>query len=558
MRRDLHALGSETFDLVIVGGGIYGAAIAWDASLRGLSVALVEKGDYGGGTSFNNFKTIHGGLRYLQHADFPRMRESIRERRTLLKIAPHLVHPLAFLVPTYRAWKQSRFVMGVALLANDVMSFDRNRLDDPEKLLPGGRLISRSECLELAPGVKKDELTGGAVWYDAHMHNSDRVTLSFVLSASGAGAQVANHLEAVGFLKDVDRIRGVRVQDRQGDDTFDVRGRVVLNAAGPWVDRVLSFLGREGQPRHFHFSKALNLVTRSVVDEVAVGVSCKHVHQDRDAVIGKGSRFLFLVPWRGYSLIGTNHTHYDGEPDDLEATEKDIQGLLDDVNEGYPAAGLRREDVRLVHRGILPMAPPRRDDANGVTLEKQFQIVDHRKEGLEGLLTVVGVKYTTARDVAEKAVDRVFALLEKQPPRSRSAETPLHGGDIERFSDYLNDELKANPRGLSEEVVRHLVMTYGSTHREVLNPINSDPESARTVMDESPVLRAEVVHAVREEQALDLPSVVLRRTELGSAGHPGRACLETVVEIMARELGWNRTKVERELETTEEIYRRRS
>lgn len=151
MRRDLHALGSETFDLVIVGGGIYGAAIAWDATLRGLSVALVEKGDFGEGTSFNNFKTIHGGLRYLQHADFRRMRESIRERRALLKIAPHLVHPLGFLVPTYRSWKQSRFAMGVALLANDVASFDRNRLDDPEKFLPGGRLISRSECLSSRP-----------------------------------------------------------------------------------------------------------------------------------------------------------------------------------------------------------------------------------------------------------------------------------------------------------------------------------------------------------------------------------------------------------------------
>lgn len=558
MRRDLDALGSQTFDLVIVGGGIYGAAMAWDATLRGLSVALVEKGDFGGGTSFNNFKTIHGGLRYLQHADFPRMRESIRERRTLLKIAPHLVHPLAFLVPTYRAWKQSRFVMGVALLANDVMSFDRNRLEDPEKLLPGGRLISRSECLELAPGVKKEELTGGAVWYDAHMHNSDRVTLSFVLSASAAGAQVANHLEAIDFLREGDRIRGVRVQDRQGTETFDIRGRVVVNAAGPWVDRVLSFLGREAHPRHFHFSKALNLVTRSVVDQVAVGVSCKHVHQDCDAVIGKGSRFLFLVPWRGYTLIGTNHTHYDGEPDELEATEKDIQELLDDINEGYPAAGLQRDDVRLVHRGILPMAPPRGEPGNGVTLEKQYQILDHRKENLEGLLTVVGVKYTTARDVAEKAVDRVFDLLEKQPPRSRSAETPLRGGDIERFSDYLKDELRARPGGLGEDVLRHLVMTYGSAYRDILTYIGEDPDTAQTVTDESLVLRAEIVHAVREEQGLDLSSVVLRRTELGSAGHPGRVCLETVAEIMARELGWDRTRVESELETMEEVYRRRS
>jgi glycerol-3-phosphate dehydrogenase len=558
MRRDLSALGSETFDLVIVGGGIYGATIAWDATLRGLSVALVEKGDFGAGTSFNNFKTIHGGLRYIQHADFRRMRESIRERRTLLKIAPHLVHPLAFLVPTYKTLKQSRFAMKLALLANDIASFDRNRLSDPEKFLPGGRLISRSECLEWAPGVKTDGLTGGAVWYDAHMHNSDRVNLSFLLSAAKAGAQVANHLEAVDFMKDGNRVRGIKARDRLGNETFHIRGRVVLNAAGPWVDRVLSLLGGEDRPPNFHFSKALNLVTRHVIDDVAVGVACKHVHRDRDAVIGKGSRFLFLVPWRGHCLIGTNHTHYKGVPDELEATEEEVQQLLDDINEGYPAAGLRREDVRLVHRGILPMVPPRAGDMDGVTLEKQFQIIDHRKEGLGGLLTVVGVKYTTARDVAEKAVDRVFDSLEKKPPRSRSAETPLYGGNIERFSTYLEDVLAESPSGLDAEVCRHLVKTYGSSYREILGYIKESPKNSQTVTGDSPVLRAEIIHAVREEQALDLASVVLRRTELGSAGHPGRACLETVAEIMAGELGWDRSKIDVELGTTEEIYRRRS
>jgi glycerol-3-phosphate dehydrogenase len=257
-------------------------------------------------------------------------------------------------------------------------------------------------------------------------------------------------------------------------------------------------------------------------------------------------------------LIGTNHTHYKGVPDELEATEEEVQQLLDDINEGYPAAGLRREDVRLVHRGILPMVPPRAGDMDGVTLEKQFQIIDHRKEGLGGLLTVVGVKYTTARDVAEKAVDRVFDSLEKKPPRSRSAETPLYGGNIERFSTYLEDVLAESPSGLDAEVCRHLVKTYGSSYREILGYIKESPKNSQTVTGDSPVLRAEIIHAVREEQALDLASVVLRRTELGSAGHPGRACLETVAEIMAGELGWDRSKIDVELGTTEEIYRRRS
>jgi len=556
MKRDLETLASRAFDLVIVGAGVYGAAAAWDAALRGLSVALVDKADFGGATSFNNFKTIHGGLRYLQHADFRRMRESIRERRILMKIAPHLVHPLPFLVPTYGEWKRGRSAMAVALWLNDLASFDRNRLEDPEKFLPPGKLVSRSGCLEMAPGIKVEGLTGGAVWYDAQMSNSDRLTLCYVLSAVEAGAVAANHVEVIGFLREGDRIAGVRCEDKLGGSELEVRGRVVLNAAGPWVDRVL--LGLENRPPSlFHFSKAINLITKPLVAKTAVGFSCKRTHQDQDAWIEKGSRFLFIVPWRGHSLIGTSHSVYRGDPDSLEATEEDVEELLDDINEAYPAARLRREDVRLIHRGLLPMVQ-HEDGGKDVTLVKQYQIHDHCSEGAEGLITLVGVKYTTARDVAQKAVDRVFDSLGKKPPSSRSAETPLYGGQIERFNDFLYGEMKQRPSGLGEEVVRHLVYTYGSTYREVLAHVESDPDAVQPVTESSSVIRAEVLHAVREEQAVDLESVVVRRTELGSAGHPGRACLETVAGILSAELGWSETRARSEIESVEAFYQRRS
>jgi glycerol-3-phosphate dehydrogenase len=557
MQRDLGALTEKPFDLIVVGGGVYGAAVAWDASLRGLSVALVEKDDFGGATSFNNLKTIHGGLRYIQHADFRRMRESIRERRTLMKIAPHLVHPLAFLVPTYRELKQSRSAMVVALFLNDLVSFDRNRLDDPEKNLPAGRLISRSECLELAPGARQEGLTGGAIWYDAQMHNSDRMTLSFVISAAKKGAQVANHLEMTDFLRKENRVTGIRAKDGLSGEAIEIQGRVVVNAAGPWVDRVLARLGDGERPPLFHFSMAMNLVTRPIVGKAAVGMSCKRIHRDVDALVGKGTRFVFIVPWHRFSMIGTSHTTYQGEPDAVEAGEKDIQELLDDVNAAYPGAELRREDVRLVHRGILPMVPGS-GSSSGVTLVKQYTIRDHRREGIEGLLTLVGVKYTTARDVAEKTVDRVLDQLGKESPSSKSGETPLYGGDIERFDDYLNDELKRKPAEMSDASIRHLVHTYGTAYRDILSYVGDSPELAQPVCEDSPVLRAEIVHAVREEQALDLASAVLRRTELGSAGHPGRSGLEEVAELMSSELGWDDVRAGREIERVEEIYRRRS
>lgn len=540
MRRNIAALAESEFDLVVIGAGVYGAAIAWDASLRGLSVALIDKADFGSGTSFNNLKTIHGGIRYLQHADFTRIRESVRERRNLMRIAPHLVHPLPFLVPTYRgSVMKSRTAMRVALFVNDLVSWDRNRIHDRQKHLPAGKTLTRAECLELAPGIESENLTGGVLWHDAQMHNSDRLTLSFVLSAAEEGAVVANFIEATELLRDRTRVAGVRARDVvAGTAGLEIRGKLVVNAAGPWVDR-LSGVER----RLFHFSKAMNLVTRPVVRDVAVGVVSRRPHRDRDAVIDTGGRFLCLIPWREVTLVGTAHAPYAGAADDLEATEEDICDLLDDVNDAYPQAKLSRGDVRLVHRGLLPMVSGTQNGV-GVTLAKSYQLDD----SVDGLLSVVGVKYTTARDVAEKAVDRALALIGKTLPRSRSGDTPVVGGDIESF-----DELLRNAEGdVPEDVLRHLVYTYGSRYAEL---VSGDCER---VSDASPVVVSELRHAVREEMALDLASVVLRRTELGTAGHPGRATLEVCADIMQAELGWSDTRKASELESLETFYRQRS
>jgi glycerol-3-phosphate dehydrogenase len=544
MKRDLSALEGSEFDVVVVGAGVYGAATAWDAALRGLSVALVDKGDFGSATSFNSLKTVHGGLRYLQHGDFRRMRESVRERSTLMRIAPHLVHPLPFFLPTYRDGLRRRPILAVAMFLNDLVSFDRNRSASPEKSLPPSKVVSRSESMQLIPGIREEGLTGAALWYDAQISNSDRLTLSFILSAAEAGAQVANFVEANGVLREGDRIRGIRCRDVLGDAELAIRGRVVVNASGPWVDRTLGNLGLEGRPRLFHASRAMNLVTRSVLRDVAAGFSSRR------------NQVLFVIPWREFSLIGTTHAAYDGSPDDLETKEEDVRELLGDINAAYPPARLERDDVRLVHRGILPTAAA---NGEGVTLTKKYRIHDHRAEGLSGLISLVGVKYTTARDVAEKAVDRVFDQLGQQSlPASRTASTPVHGGVMEGFSEFVAQEVQRKPLGLGEEAMRHLVGTYGSAYPHVLRHAEVNLDLTLPIIEGSQVSIAEILHAVREEQAIDLASVVLRRTELGSAGHPGRACLEKCAAIMGGELGWSESKREAEVANVEELYRRRS
>jgi len=561
MRRSLKDLAEREFDLLVVGGGVYGAAIAWDATLRGLSVALVEKDDFGGATSFNSAKTIHGGLRYLQHADLRRMRESVRERSTLMRIAPHLVHPLAFLLPTYHDLRRSRAALGLALLLNDLVSFDRNRNGERSKFIPGGRLISREDCLARAPGIASEGLTGGAVWYDCHMHNSDRMTLGFVRSAAEAGAEVANHLEVTGFLRQGARVTGVRAKDGLGGEDIDIRARLVVNAAGPWVDRVLALLDDRPRAPLFIPSKAMNLVTRPLLEATALGLASPRAHHHRDAFISKGWRFITIVPWRGTSLIGTQHSAYQGGPGGVEASERDIEEFIAEINQAYPAAKLRREDVRLVHRGLLPAASPG-SRGEEITLLKQYRIHDHgRQEGIPGLLSLVGVKYTTARDVAEKTVDRVFEIWGRRAPPSRGRESPLYGGNIHDFEEFvmlIGAEASKRSYGLAPEVVRHLALSYGSAQGEVLRAVEESPSWAEPVSEGTPVVKAEIRYAVREEMAKTLGSVILRRTELGSAGHPGRACLATCAAIMGTELGWSEARRQQEIDEVEAFYRTRS
>jgi glycerol-3-phosphate dehydrogenase len=554
MKRDLVKLTTKVYDLLIIGGGIYGACVAWDAALRGLSVALVDKGDFGAATSANSLKIIHGGLRYLQHADFKRMRESFRERATLMRIAPHLVHPLPVLIPTYGHGLQGKELLSLAMAVNDLISFDRNRLHDPHKHMPRGRVIGKAECLRLFPGVPTEGLTGGVLFYDAQVYNSERLLLAFLRSADNLGADVANYAPVRGFLQEGGKIIGVEAADGLTGARFDIRARTVVNASGPWVNQVLSLIKGHRPSRRVRFAKAINLATRPLVDTYAVGIASRDGYRDIDAMINKGARFLFVTPWRGHSLVGTQYTHQDGGPDECEAAEKDVQSLLEHVNRAWPAAQLLREDVRFVHCGLLPSSDMDRQTSHP-QLAKHYQIIDHRPEGVDGLTSVVGVKYTTARNVAEKVVNHVFAALGQTPPKSLSAVTPLHGGQIERFQAFSQAAVRKRPCGLGEEATYNLVYNYGSAYPEVLGYMDEPAEGCHTPPDPLALLKAEVLHAVRDEMALKLTDVTLRRTQLGSAGHPGNEILEACAGIMSAVLGWSASQTQQELREVHDSFR---
>lgn len=555
MKRDLSDLSKTTFDVLIIGGGIYGAWTAWDAALRGLSVALVDKGDFGSATSSNSLKVIHGGLRYLQHADFRRMRRSIYERMVLMRVAPHLVYPLPFLMPTYGHFMKSKEIMSLALMIYDLIGFDRNRLKDPGKYLPRGRVISREECLRLFPGVNEEGLTGGAIWYDCQMYNSERILMSILRSAEKKGAKPVNYVEVTGFLKYGNRVTGVKARDLFTEDELDIHAKIIVNTSGPWVDYLLGLINNNYRNRRIFLSKTMNLVVRrQLIPRYAVGVWSKFRFKDKDAIMSKGSRLLFIIPWREFSLIGTTHVPYEGSPNNFRINEKDIQGFMEEINGAYPPAALKREDISFFHGGLLPMNG-NNDNIGDVSLVKEFRIRDHMQdEGIDGLVSVVGVKYTEGRGVAEKVIDLVFEKIGGKPPRCLTDTTPLYGGHIEEFNDFLSREKGKGTCKLSAEVIEHLVYNYGSEYPEVLKYVEENPEFGQTINCTSQVIKAEVVHGTRDEMAKRLSDVVFRRTELGSAGDPGDEALKTCANIMARELDWDHARVKREIEEVRAVY----
>jgi glycerol-3-phosphate dehydrogenase len=501
MRRHLPALSRSAFDLLVVGGGIQGACAAWDATLRGLSVALIDQDDFGAATSANSLRIVHGGLRYLARGNLVRMRESSRERSTLLRIAPGLVQPLPVLVPVYGIGIRGRAALGAALTLNDLTSWRRNRHLEPERLIPAGRLVSRHECLSLFAGLAAEDLTGGALWYDAQLLHPERLTLSFVQAAADLGGVVANYVRFERLRTLEGTVHGATVTDRLTGTEIDIEASVVLLAAGPWTRELAARVSGKATPLESLPQRALglNLLIGRRLADVAVGVRARSTPQDDP--IGGGGRFLFFAPQGEATMLGTWYTLADaGEVSG--ALTKGVHTLLREFNAACPGARLSEKDVVRCYWGWLPLkagTEPGRADA----LAERPRVLDHgRTGGVRNLLSVEGVKFTTARGVAERAVDRVFTALGRPSPPCRTAEVRLPAAQVEGLL-----ERKAMTRG------------------------------------------EEILHAVRSEMAVKLTDIIFRRTELGAVPGPDRVVVETAARLAGPVLGWDRAREEAEIES---------
>jgi glycerol-3-phosphate dehydrogenase len=536
MRRDLTRLANERFDLLIIGGGVTGACVARDAALRGLSVALVEKGDFAGATSAHNSKLIHGGLRYLRNFELGLVRESLRERRIWQRIAPHLVQPLPFLVPLYGGGWKARATLSAGLSLYDVLSYDRGWLDDPDERLPGHEWLDKNKALAEEPMLDAPGFEGTFRYYDAQMYAPERLALECLIDAAGHGAAIANYVAAEKLIVREGRIAGAHVREAFGGGEIDIEAKLTLLAAGPWADIFLNqALGKPTSHKLLR-SKGIHLLVPAMTRKDALTVAA-------------GGGHFFVLPWRGLSLLGTTDTQFLGAPDDVGVTEGDIASFLGFINGHLPSAHLTRGDVRHSYAGLRPLV----DDGSGDTYDasRRAELIDHSKDdGVDGLFSAIGGKWTTSRDLAQKVTDTIVAKLNANTRVCTTGTARLPGGNIPRRREFFAAETKALPQIATD----HLARLYGTRLDEVIDAAGNRPELLKPIAATGDI-GAQVLFAMREEMAMTLGDVVMRRTGIGQLGDPGADTLTATAALMAVELGWDGARTQREIEAAARTFR---
>jgi glycerol-3-phosphate dehydrogenase len=535
LKRSLGSLAGP-FDVLVIGAGSHGACAARDAAMRGLRVGLVDKGDFCGATSHNSLKLIHGGLRYLQHLDFRRVRQSVVERRFWLKTAPHLVRPLEFVIPAMGHGSRGPEALLAAMRMHEAIGFDRNAGLLPESRIPKGRILSKQEFLRRVPDLPSSRITGGAVWYDGQMFDADRVVLECIIDAVSAGAKVANYVTCEDVIRRDRQIIGARLRDGLTGETWDAPAKVIINAAGPWSGMLMNRL--RGRPQHMpRLAENMNLVVRrdTLPGGYAIGLPSRHAS---DARLGSSQRLYFATPWFGLTVFGTTHVAAESTPDTYRVRESQIQDFIDELNAIYPPLALKREEIIYVYSGLTPAAEEGVERAEIKRLRHGLVVDHHGQDGLAGAISILSVKYTTARLLAEKAVDLACVQLGRSTLTCVSKTKALPGAvEYPGRKALIRQTQERMPR-VSHHAVEELVTAYGVAAKE----FGAAPENDPAPIDDEALWRARCRRAVTKEMAVTLEDVFVRRTTLAERGLASWDLIAWCAAMMQEELRWSRQR----------------
>lgn len=532
--RDFTQIQQTEYDVIIIGGGINGAGVARDAALRGLKTILVDKNDFASGSSSWSTRLIHGGLRYLEYFEFSLVRESLKEREVLLRTAPHLVNPLQLTIPIYGDRSRPYWKIWAGMILYDLFSFD--------KTLPVHRMLPKAKFKQLFRSLDQENLTGGSQYYDGQVTLAERLCLENIISAQNAGATALNYVEVTELAIADSRITHVVCKDKLTGSSFTIYGKSnveVINTAGPWIDQVCQQGSKAGQKSPIGKTKKNGGTKGShIVVEQFPGApgSTLYVEAKSDG------RPFFIVPWLGKYLIGTTDLPYKDDINNIKADNAEIDYLLQETNNIIPTANLGRDDICFTYSGVRPL--PNSEGKKPGSITRKHIIFDHRSEGVKNLLSLIGGKLTTYRNVGEEMVDAIFKRTKRSPQPCQTDSLALPGC-ILPTDQRIQQAIVEYSSKVSVKTVDHLFSVYGAQALSVLALTKDTPELSQLITPDLPDIKAQVVYAVNSESAHTLVDILRRRTTLAMNGDYGMNLLPVITETLSKYCGWTQEQCDR-------------
>ena len=521
---------NKKFDLIVIGGGINGCGIARDAAERGLKVLLVEKEDFSSGCTSASTRLIHGGLRYLEHFEFDLVRESLQERELLLKNANHLVRPLELCLPVYKGDKRGFWLIKLGMLLYDLLSYGKS--------LPSHKTIPHSRFNDYEPAINEKDLISAAIYYDSQVSFPERICLENALMANNYGALVINHAEVVSINLRTNKIKSLEIFDRLTGYKHIVSGKIIVNASGPWVDSLCGLVKKKIS-RKIGGTKGSHIIIKKFDNGLRHAIY---------AAAKSDGRPFFIIPWQDYFLIGTTDIPFNGDLDKVTIDNSEINYLIDETNAILKSKKIMKNDILFSYSGVRPL--PYLFDKIPGNITRKHLIFDHEIEGVENLLSVIGGKLTTYRNLSEQVINLVCKKLNKQKIACKTKTVSLLGGVEGSMNDFTSKNCPkiSKKYKLDEDIISHLIDIYGSRIFSVLDLIAETPDCGKLLSSHSLDIRAQVYYALKHELAFTVSDILLRRLSLGLCEGLGEDSISYVSEQVKNYFNLSQEEISKQID----------